>query len=764
MLRRWSLREQNRGASLIAVLVAMIFVGILGMLIAQITITNIQLKEAERGSKSNFYSAETVMDDLTSGLNNKAAFALQEAYNVALAHYRNTLVQGVALQEEFTKVYLDSLQDIFAADDDSPSTKFVDGTTTPYYVVGRYNISVLENSFSCYDADYATNTGLTVDEVNALKDRMKSYLNVPANPAYHLDYGKGTFTLKDVAVRYTDDFGYESHIKTDIVFHTPEINFTGSNAIKDFMRYSLIADKKIQLEASNVTIDGNVYAGHEGIEAGLNSSTTFKGNIVITRGDVVAKNGSKLIMGEGNTKLWAENVVTTGDGSASDVQMNGNFYISDDLTMEGDTVDGQESILKLTGNYYGYNFQDKYLDVHKNTDAQYSSAIMINGKNSKLDLTNVNYLLLSGRTYISRGKTGSSNQDIMLGESLSVRTNQLAYYVPKPYLLIPEGGTATFKPGEGISDYSKYLGMDTYTMEIQNWVDPVKPVVAYRYPDGATTETGYYLNFKDEQSANDFFAAYVQENRNAIESYSEEYIGNTGLIINDSVILTLKGNIMYRAENILGGEQDEAIYDKHVVIEGGDWSQGGIYHSYANRLAMTYMSLQMYLEESREDITAADVRFAGNDKTITPLMSNLMDVTAFSTDLFGGIRTYEQDLGGGTKQVVVLTDNKNDTKYSIPNDYQEGIIIASGDVHVNNKFNGMIIAGGKITFATNASVTSDEMLVSQMFAKDLAGVYNSGIPLFAIYFKDYDTFSESVIGMIEIERFTTYEGWTKTEE
>lgn len=767
MLKRWSLKEQNRGASLMAVLVSMIFVGVIGMMIAQLTITNIQLKEAERASKVNFYSAEAVMDDLTSGLNNRAATALQTAYNEALANYRDTMVEGADLQKQFTRTYLDALETVFRNTDASLAynVKFESDNLTRKYVIGYYKTDVIKESFSCYDPKYIDYTGLSGSEVEALKTQMAGYLySYPVTPAYHIDYENGTFTLKDVDVRFTDSMGYETHISTDIVFHTPEINFTGSNVIKDFMRYSLIADTGILINAANVKVDGNAYAGHNGIIGELNGSALFKGNTVVTRGTITAKSGSNLTIGEGTTKLWAENIKTVGDGTASKLKLNGNLYISDDLTLEG-----KNSEVYLAGNYYGYNFQEKYTGKLGVDSAAYSSAIMINGKNSTLDLTNTNYLLLSGRTYISRGSyTGSSNQDVMLGESLSVRTNQLAYFVPDSFLT---ADGSDFDPTGGIASYAKYLGMDSYASDIEAWLNPAKPVVAYHYPDEGTEKICYYLNFKDEQSANDFFSAYAMENQNNVQGYAQDYVSENALIINDSVIYTLKGDILYREEALAGTEQDKTIYEKHVEIGSGDWEPNGIYFSYANRLGITYKCLQMYLEESRTDITAEDIRFPdNNDKTQTPLMNNLMDVDLFrnsvddsdgTDDLINNKFSYMS----GTRGIMLVDNVDSGTPYIVPTSHTEGIIIASGDVRVDGTFNGMIIAGGTITFSSNASVTADEMMVSQMFSKDVAGMYTAdGSPLFAHYFRDYNTFSESVIGMIEIERFTSYEDWTKTEE
>ena len=108
------------------------------------------------------------------------------------------------------------------------------------------------------------------------------------------------------------------------------------------------------------------------------------------------------------------------------LNMNGNMYVADDLELAG-----RGSSVTLQGNYYGYNFQKNYgaQDPDSAKKAEFSSAMMVNGKSSHLDIKGLNYLLLAGRTFISR-KLDASNEDILMGESISARTNQLAYYVP----------------------------------------------------------------------------------------------------------------------------------------------------------------------------------------------------------------------------------------------------------------------------------------------------------------------------------------------
>ena len=57
-------KQDNRGASLLAVLVLMVVVSLIAVVITKITIVNIEMKEVERGTKKNFYSADELMDNL----------------------------------------------------------------------------------------------------------------------------------------------------------------------------------------------------------------------------------------------------------------------------------------------------------------------------------------------------------------------------------------------------------------------------------------------------------------------------------------------------------------------------------------------------------------------------------------------------------------------------------------------------------------------------------------------------------------------------
>lgn len=752
MKNRWSLKGQNRGASLIAVVTAIVFVSVIGIVITQITITNIQMKEMEQQSKKNFYDAEKVMDDLTTGLNTLAAEAMQKAYTEMLSKYRTVTASGGNVQQTFARLYLDYLIEEFEAGPEptgavnSPMKRY-DGLTADAlvsYQVGYYGLDVVKG---CFSDDYQDKADDLLKTVATVGDNSVSY--------YRADYTTGTFVLDGIMISSTNDLGYTTTIRTDMVFHTPELNFEGSNMVKEFMRYSLIADNDINVNSGNILVNGNAYAGADGIHADATGcSATFSGNTIITRGDIIAGAGADLKVGSDLSKVWAENVRTIGNGTGAKLTLNGNCYISDDLE-----VNGRESIVTLKGNYYGYNFQKDYAGATPVVKSEYSSAIVINGRKARLDMTNLRNLTLSGRTYITRD---SSHNDVALGESLSVRSNQLAYYVPDRMLDTVDPTHVVFVDTTG-AEVSAYLGV----ANIYNYVSAGAPVSAYNYRDASgSTSTAYYLNFGgDEQKANSFFTEAYGSNKDLLNEYAQSYVADNALILSSDIILTLKGDLLYR--NGAGNLDDLA-----VTISNSNWSESGIFYDRAGYLGATYKSLQMYLEESHIGINASDIRFGdSNDKTVDKLLNNILDVSsmqAYLADKPGKIMVKEYGTDdAGKKQVIVLVDNKGGSAYTVDASYGGGLIVATGDVAVftgtavsGQQFSGLVMSGGTITFAANAAVEANEVLVSKMFADDLASTKSD----FAFLFRGYNTISDSVIGEVAIDKYLTYDNWTKTVE
>ena len=743
-MKKNSFHKDDRGASLLAVLILMVVVSAIAVVITKITIVNIQMKEVERGTKKNFYSADAIMDDLRTGAREQAETALENAYADVLQHYVDYTSGGKNVQDVFKQNYMNGLEKYFA-DPDPMKTK-VDTTNKQGNVVYRV---------AGYDADKVK--GCILDGTQ------QGCFVAPADPKYEIDYGTGTFTLKDVRVVYKDAQDYETTITTDLVFSTPDMNFSGQSQVKEFMKYALIADDQINVNASNVTVDGSVYAGVGGIVASGNGTGELKGRMILTRGDIVADMGTSLSVGDGNSSIWAENLMTTGK-SAATLNVNGNMYVADDLALNA-----KESNVTLKGNYYGYNFQKNYgAGDTVATDADFSSAIMINGKSSSLNIQNLKYLLLAGRTFISRGNN-SSNTDIQMGESIAARTNQLAYYVPERYVKVESGESTLLKWNDaqnvrigekeypiGESDYAASIHVDP--VKLDGWLNHANPIVPYYYTNGVN----YYLNFKSQQDANEFYAAYYAGNTGKAGGFAGTYLDKNALIIDEhnKVIMTLSGDIMYRTK------PEEMFQEKAVTIEPDNWKDSaGLLWDYCSKLAVSYKSLELGLKDFGQSVTPDQVRFSVTDenghekidKSIDPLFDKLIDRSALQEEIAkhknpgdAGFTVYHP------ADDVYLIDNTG--VYDLPTSITKGIVVATGSVKVSGNFEGLIISGGKVTFDANVQVKGNKLLVSNLFKED----QSRKAPLFSKFFRDCSgTAASNISGQLDLDSYINYDEWKK---
>lgn len=742
-MKKNSFHKDDRGASLLAVLILMVVVSAIAVVITKITIVNIQMKEVERGTKKNFYSADAIMDDLRTGAREQAETALENAYADVLQHYVDYTSGGKNAQDVFKQNYMNGLEKYFA----DPMKTPVDTTNEQGNVVYRV---------AGYDADKVK--GCILDGTQ------QGCFVAPADPKYEIDYGVGTFTLKDVRVVYKDAQDYETTITTDLVFSTPDMNFSGQSQVKEFMKYALIADDQINVNASNVTVDGSVYAGVGGIVASGNGTGELKGRMILTRGDIVADMGSKLTVGNGNSSIWAENLMTTGK-SAATLDVNGNMYVADDLALNA-----KESKVTLQGNYYGYNFQKNYgVGDTVATDADFSSAIMINGKSSSLNIQNLKYLLLAGRTFIARGNN-SSNTDIQMGESIAARTNQLAYYVPERYVKVESGESTLLKWNDapqnvtigekeypiGESDYAASIHVDL--VKLDGWLNHANPIVPYYYTNGVN----YYLNFKSQQDANEFYAAYYAGNTGKAGGLAGTYLDKDALIIDEhnKMIMTLSGDIMYRTK------PEEMFQEKAVTIEPDNWKDSaGLLWDYCSKLAVSYKSLELGLKDFGQSVTPDQVRFSVTDenghekidKSIDPLFDKLIDRSALQEEIAkhknpgdAGFTVYHP------ADDVYLIDNTG--VYDLPTSITKGIVVATGSVKVSGNFEGLIISGGKVTFDANVQVKGNKLLVSNLFKED----QSRKAPLFSKFFRDCSgTAASNISGQLDLDSYINYDEWKK---
>ena len=77
----------NKGDTLVIVLIGIFVLSILGTLILGVTATNLSMKANENKNEKTFYYAEKAVDELYAGIGEEVMDAVQESYNEVLVNY-----------------------------------------------------------------------------------------------------------------------------------------------------------------------------------------------------------------------------------------------------------------------------------------------------------------------------------------------------------------------------------------------------------------------------------------------------------------------------------------------------------------------------------------------------------------------------------------------------------------------------------------------------------------------------------------------------
>lgn len=732
MNRQKSLLKDNKGSTLILIVICIAFVSILGTLLLTLTISNLQMKSIDQKSKSNFYNAEIALDEIKAGLGQETAAALETAYKTIMEQF---------ITDEFTKLSKEEKDDLFA---------------------GRF-VSTLNNalmkSIGTYDKEqllgFVTNNQVVFE-------------TAPGENQLIVNGNNQSITLKNIKLSYTDDEEYKTLISTDIVIDTPTVSFqTGSQSMPSFSDFGMIADKRIYLDAAtDVIANGNVYAGSNGIY--LDNASTFSlssAGKIITRGDVSVSERSKLNIG-GNSKLWAMNIETVkgaDTGLTTEINIDGNCYIADDMMLNA-----VNSIVNIKGEYYGYSYAAGKSSGENTAvnNPSLSSAIIINGTNASLDMSASNYVFLSGRAYLDpntggniwndgTGGPGKTTQEtIQTGESLGVKGNQLAYLVPKEYLWCssnPVSSGVYEKRPETEVDFSN---QSEAGINISDYADGFTKI--FYQAVGNTKLVYYYINFKSEEKANEYLQKYYEINNPS---------NGTGIIDSrigsyaKSIKLNSSLQSILSAGNIFTFNKDtgkSSLISNTVKTD----SMNG---SYANMLQIKDALISQY------------------DAVRTTLNEHADSEAYDTTSVFNTLIKKEQILSDSLSEpqikrgkqivsgdyVVTVIHNEGGVPYEVktagdlPNGGLKGIVIATGSVNVRNNFEGLILSGDVITLGSGVKVTASAGLVDRILSlnQDSVNKYFRNLPSPAT---QEDTAVS--ISQIQVPDLIYYDNWVKNEE
>lgn len=728
-----SKKLNNKGFSFLLVIVAMSFVAILVAIMLLVSYQNFQMKHTGLKSEDNFYTAEQVLDEIKAGLQTDISASVSEAYTYVLERYSETDGQDVTRNWYFQTKYVDTLR----------------GKVLGSASNNTYNLELLKSYVQKADDKGTVELSMEGTEGTLVTN-----------------YNTGV-TLKGLTVTYTDNRGFVSIISTDLRLSIPVIDFTQSSSSPDLLKYCIIADDGILVAGSSAqTFTGNVYAGDNGLQVGVGVTSEPSLSInsertIVKDGIDVNQNSSLSFVGNA---LWTDSIDLM---QKANLNVNANIFVKDDLTLEG-----AESSATLAGRYYGFSNPTmvtssnayKHMadelpnDPNKKVpDAKVSSAIIINGKNSNLNLANINSLFIAGNSYINAklGFEGENPMSIQMGESISSKGNQLAYLAPENAIVVT--GADNIESGNPIvglpsaDEVQVSLNVDVRLNELggrrlRDLGFTSEDCQVY-YAQGIAY---VYMKFESDIQAANYFNAY---NKTDINKYKEMFAKQ--LVINNTMSnVTLNGSIYEQKLNTI----DSQASLSSATMEANGYQD--MFFAFCKKLVSTYTTLS-----ADETLSSSTV------------FTNLVDVQAM-TDYLRDNNTSEfvyTTPGEETAYKAILVNGPYTITKAV--DEKTRLIVATGDVTLSEDFDfkGLVICGGEFTVSGGATVTAVPEEVSAAFQciyyKDNEGQNQIAEKSPMNFFKEGQKFmldgiasgivSGSAGSLIDLSDIIIYENWKK---
>ena len=738
-------RQQNQGFSLFTVLIAVSFVGILGLLVLYIALSNFNMKITDLKGKDSFYTAERALEEIRTGLQEDVGNAMSKAYTQVLESYN---VENRSQDSSMDRQRQSEFQDCFITE--LMRTLRVSKTED--------NIYNMERLRGYVDLKYdGSKESLIITNPAGSAPLMKAVKNVGKNTE------NNGVLLKNLKVIYVDEKGRAAIICTDIRLLVPEVQFPTPSTLPDLMNMIVVADKGIVCEGTESTptsINGSIYAGNLPSALAADSETSIKvipgaslnvesGDKVVCKGEISVGLNSTFTSAE-SVNLWARGLNAD---SVQNVSLSGSTYFADDLT-----VTGKNNNVKISGNYYGYGSyesatsddcvaKDQY-EKSGLTGAALSSAIVINGKNTTLDLSDTQKLMIAGRNYIASSKVKANNRsntnDVATGESLTVKGTQLAYLVPKE-VLGASGNPLTYDAYLALLNGAKDISVN-WDAAVEAWggrtlrdigVDSEKPVQTVFYNDGFVY---FYLNFTDAQKSADFMQMYYQNNPTVkanMDKYLSFYFGgeDSGITVKDAdsyLRYITNGNALsYSGADAQGNMQQATSVNPGEKILQEQVGYQNSWYALNRKMITSYDLLNKAVKEDGEgkthDETDGDRSVYDNlvneKKMIDYIDDNVMDSTkkyVFTASVEdGGLTAIMYDNGeSGVNQTLKISQSDAD---------KLRLVVCTGDVEIEAgvKFQGIIMAKGTITLRAGAQLESAPLEAARVFQAQMSS-YGDG--------------------------------------
>ncbi len=776
-----NLYRDNRGSALGMVLIIVTFISILAGVLMFVAYSGYQMRMINKKAANNFYSAETVLDEINAGLQIDVSDSMGEAYNEVMVNYALYDSSGQRRQL-FADLYLEDLYDIL---EDTADPGYCDLAKLRSYVTTetRGNGDATRAAFQNGTATYGAIVESDID-----------------NGKCQLVKRDDGVVIKNLRVSYVNREGYISIIRTDIRMAVPDLQFAQETAFPSIHDYCLVADETLKIGSTtsggSVTVSGGVYSGS--MEVGRGSESSFMGGtitfqkpddaseddkiVVVSREDVTVEMAT---IKTDDIEFWGANLIL----DSADASLSGKTSIKDDTTLEG-----LNSELVLRGEYSGFGN-----DV---TGAETSSAIVVNGRDSALDFSGLESMNISGRAYVATAydeERAQSNpegtddyekeneKDILTAEAVAIKSNQLAYLIPGEAIgcEISESGVVgdsvygsnplkLEEYEELMSDPTKYLLVDgnrsisslgnrslDYYMDQEEimydtgFVTGFAPEIVFKHSQAGTL-VYFYMRFRDENAANSYFADYYGVNQSQVDKYAKLYVDEISMGDTSSMAYLYLGGNMLTYEGGGSGSLISAT-DTYAEVQRADVvavTKSDIYRALSAKMVENVAQL------TSQELTRTAFNNIISEEKLEDVIHELGGVGANSVQIDANV--------GGDTMTAVLTLGDYTIDGSTPDSIK--MVISNGTVRVSSSFNGLILAQEDIIVGSGGNIAIDaltideftQILLAEKEASDgteyyVFNVFNDGKNYTSVN-SDLATDSDNAIAMSEL---IVYERWSK---
>ena len=270
----------------------------------------------------------------------------------------------------------------------------------------------------------------------------------------------------------------------------------------------------------------------------------------------------------------------------------------------------------------------------------------------------------------------------------------------------------------------------------------------------------YYLDFTSEQAANDFFSLYYKNDKENMDAYIKMYVKN--IVWSDTASST--NSTLHLAGNAIkmnGTGELELVDD---TLEA-DLAIDDVLSANRDKWYDTYLGYSKKMVSNTSLLTS--------DQLTNDIYTNLVvDNTEFD-----GIVPYKTQQYFTNGSVQALAINNHDAGVVTLNDLDNvNLIIASGDVAINDDFNGLVISAGTVNVLGGCrNITNDAVLVRKaMSAKDSnnkvaadllrdgdAYISHMNSSVISVSSNDLESKIDREEDYIKLSELITFENWTK---